>query len=55
MSAVASGLRWVGTLLVDTADELERPVEMLSPPADPAVEVEEELRRMRERVQGRYY
>ena len=55
MNAVASGLRWVGTFLVNTADELERPAETLSPPTDPAVEVEEDLRRMRDRVQGRYY
>lgn len=56
MSAFADGLRWFGALLLDTANGLDRPApERASPPEHSPLEVDEELRRMRERVQGRYY
>ena len=52
MSAMSNGLRWFGMLLVDAAEVLEAPAPEPWRP-DPGREVEEELRRMRERVQGR--
>jgi len=56
VSAMSNGLRWFGTLLVDAADVLELPApEPAAAPFDRGVEVEEELRRMRERIQGRYH
>jgi hypothetical protein len=56
MSAVASGLRWFGTLLVNAAEEIEAPrADALAAPQEYAVEVEEDLRRMRERVTRVYY
>ena len=54
MSAFSGSLRWFGMLLVDTANGLERPApEPPAAPEDRGVEVEEELRRMRNRIQGR--
>ena len=55
MSAVASGLRWFGSLLVSAAEELEAPSPESPVPHDLGVEVEEDLRRMRERIQGRFH
>ena len=55
MSAVASGLRWFGALLVSAADEIEAPGrDAFARPRETGIEVEEDLRRMRERIQGRY-
>ena len=53
MSAMSNGLRWFGTLLADTADLLEAPTREPMP-REPAHDVDEELRRMRERIQGRF-
>ena len=55
MSAMSSGLRWFGTLLVDAADVLEAPAPEPPAAADRGFEVEEEIRRMRERIQGRHH
>ena len=56
MSAMSNGLRWFGTLLVDAADVLEVPApERAADKVERGLEVEEELRRMRERIQGRYH
>jgi hypothetical protein len=56
MSAMSAGLRWFGTLLVDAADVLEVPApERAADKVERGLEVEEELRRMRSRIQGRYH
>ena len=53
MSALSNGLRWFGLLLRDTADRFEAPA-VEPAPREAGYEVEEELRRMRERIQGRH-
>ena len=53
MSALSNGLRWFGTLLNDTADLFETPTPEPSP-REASHEIDEELRRMRERIQGRH-
>jgi hypothetical protein len=55
MSAMSNGLRWFGALLADTADLLEAPALEPAPREATHCEVDEELRRMRERIQGRLY
>jgi hypothetical protein len=54
MSAMSEGLRWFGALLADTADLLEVPSPEPAPRESGHPEVDEELRRMRERIQGRH-
>ena len=53
MSAMSEGLRWFGTLLADTADLLEAPRPEPARRESAGDEVEEDLRRIRERIQGR--
>ena len=54
MSAMSNGLRWFGALLADTADLLEVPAPEPAPRDSGSYEIDEELRRMRERIQGRH-